>query len=262
MNFSSIRLVAFDLDGTLWLGDALLPGALQSVQSLSARYRIAYHTNNSTRSDAEVADKLRRLGVVADPEAVHTSTTATARHLVEEGLSGICVIGSSGLRRTLENHGLRLVDDASASHVVVGMDVEIDYHRITMALQVLLKGGLFIACNADANFPVEGGHRLPGCGAMVGAIQGAVGRGPDRLIGKPSPCILAQIAAQHGLRPEEILVVGDSLESDIAMARAFGSPAVLFGAVAGDASEAGVVRVADHAGLLAWIEGEIGVGWR
>lgn len=253
MAFGDIRLVAFDIDGTLCLGDSPMAGALATVSTLRSRYRIAYHTNNSAKTDRDVCEKLCRLGFPATLEDVHTSCSATARYLEQAGFSRLFVIGASGLRHELAKRGLQLVDDESADHVVVGMDVEINYKRISVALNILQKGGCFVACNADASFPVEGGRRLPGCGAMVGAVQGAAGRGPDFLVGKPQPHMLAQIATIHGLRPEEILVVGDSLESDIQMAESFGSPAILIAADPDD--NPWEMRVADLGKLLPLLQG-------
>ena len=111
----------------------------------------------------------------------------------------------------------------------MGFDRAFNYNTISEALDVLLCGAKFIACNRDAQFPIENNRFLPGCGAMVGSIEAVIGKKPDREVGKPRPFMLKLVASRMKLDPEEILVVGDSLDSDIAMADRFGSPSLLVG---------------------------------
>ncbi|HNX91849.1 MAG TPA: HAD hydrolase-like protein, partial [Candidatus Omnitrophota bacterium] len=99
--------------------------------------------------------------------------------------------------------------------------------KLSAALNILIKGGKFIACNEDARFPVGDGMYRPGCGAMVGAIAAASGKKPDFVVGKPNTYILSRISGDFCVRNDEIMVVGDSYESDIAMALSCDCHAVL-----------------------------------
>jgi ribonucleotide monophosphatase NagD (HAD superfamily) len=167
------------------------------------------------------------MGVKASAEDIITSAYATA--MLIKKLSGgeipsVFPIGMDGLREELLRAGARVVDSAPCRYLAVGLDKHINYDKICLALDALLDDAVFVACNRDARYPYEGGKLLPGCAAVVGAIQAAIGREPDYYAGKPDTFMLDMLAEMHSLAPEEILVVGDSLESDIAMANAFGSP--------------------------------------
>jgi ribonucleotide monophosphatase NagD (HAD superfamily) len=145
----------------------------------------------------------------------------------ESRIDNLYVIGSDGFRSELEGHGLRIVDNDSAENLVVGLDYDFNYKKIAAALAVLLKGGKFIACNEDASFPVGQNKYMPGCGAMVGTIAASANKRPDFIVGKPHTYILSIIAKEYGVEHDEIVVVGDSYESDIMMALNYDSKAIL-----------------------------------
>ncbi len=223
------KLIAFDLDGTLYLGEQAVPGAIDLVQDIRRRARVVFFTNNSTKTPRQIFEKLCRLQIECAPEEIYTSSFATISYLQEQALNRIFLVGSSDFHEEMTNYGITLVDNESAEHVVVGLDSGFTYQKIAIALSIILRGGRFIACNEDASFPVEGKKVMPGCGAMVGAIAAAVGRRPDFIVGKPHVYMLAKISREHGVQPDELMVVGDSLTSDMAMAREFRSPGVLIG---------------------------------
>ena len=114
------------------------------------------------------------------------------------------------------------------SAVVVGLDPAFSYEKIAMALEAIDNGAKLIVANTDPSYPIENNRRLPGCGAMVGAIVGATGHKPDFHVGKPNVYMLELLCKEHGLSPAEICVVGDSIESDIKMADNFGCKSILF----------------------------------
>jgi ribonucleotide monophosphatase NagD (HAD superfamily) len=140
----------------------------------------------------------------------------------------VLIIGSDRLRDEMSRSGAQPVSDANqpCEFLVVGLDIEFTYPKISASLDALMGGATFIACNRDKRFPIEGNRFLPGCGAMVAAIEAAWGKKPDYEVGKPDTTFLEIIAAETSLQADEILVVGDSLESDIAMSNRFGSPSV------------------------------------
>jgi HAD superfamily hydrolase (TIGR01450 family) len=236
-----IKLLAFDLDGTLYLGEKAISGAVETVASLQDKFRVCFFTNNSTKSNPEITDKLNNLGFSCEARDVYTSSLSTATYLTTQGLDQVYVIGSDGFKKELASHGLTLVDDETAKNLVVGLDLDFSYQKIAVALQILKNGGKFIACNEDANFPVGSEIVKPGCGAMVGAIRSSSQRSPDFIVGKPNPYILSVIATENAVRNDEVVVIGDSPESDIKMALNFGCPSVLF--------DYGGPSSADHEGL-------------
>ncbi|MDD5449036.1 MAG: HAD-IIA family hydrolase [Candidatus Omnitrophica bacterium] len=224
-----IKLFALDLDGTLYMGGDVITGAIELVDYLRKRYKVVFFTNNSSRTKREVSEKLNRLGIKCGLSELYTSSALTAFYLNESGIDNLYVVGSRGLRREIKNSGLRIMDNASARNLVVGLDLDFNYKKIATALSVLLKGGRFIACNEDNFFPVEKNKYMPGCGAMVGAIAASANRRPDFIVGKPNTYILSRISKTFGVKPHEIMVVGDSYESDIVMALNYNSKAILIG---------------------------------
>lgn len=224
-----IKLLAFDLDGTLYIGDRAIPGAVELVRRLRGDHRVVYFTNNSTRTNGEIREKLAGLGFACEQGEVYTSASATAVYLREARLDNIYLIGSPGLRAEIEAQGRQVVGAAAARHLVVGLDPDFNYQKLSQALTVLSGKGKFIACNEDMTFPAGPERRLPGCGPLVAALAAAARRRPDFVVGKPNTYMLDRIAADWRVKPGEIMVVGDSFESDIAMALKYHSPAVLLG---------------------------------
>ena len=222
-----IKLFAFDLDGTLYVGENTVAGAVKLIDYLREKYQVVFFTNNSSKTGTEVHEKLNRLGIKFKLDEVYASSSATALYLNESGIDNLYVIGSDGFRSELESCGLQIVDNDSADNLVVGFDSDFSYKKIATALSVLLKGGKFIACNEDSSFPVGENIFMPACGAMVGAIAASVKKRPDFIVGKPNTYILSKIAKAYGIENHEIILVGDSYESDVMMALNYNSKAIL-----------------------------------
>ncbi|CAB1064785.1 hypothetical protein D1BOALGB6SA_9582 [Olavius sp. associated proteobacterium Delta 1] len=223
----SIKLFALDLDGTLYRGQKKVAGAITLIDYLRDNFQVFFFTNNSTKTAGEIHEKLNSLGIECRLSEVYTSAAAAAMYLNESGLNNLYVIGSDGFRSELEGRGLHIVDNDSADNLVVGFDADFNYTKIATAFSILLKGGKFIACNEDGSYPVGESRYMPGCGAMVGAIAASAAKKPDFIVGKPNTYILSKIAGKHRIKHDEILVVGDSYESDVMMALNFKSKAIL-----------------------------------
>ncbi|MDP3705978.1 MAG: HAD-IIA family hydrolase [Legionellaceae bacterium] len=214
----NIRLCVLDLDGTIYIGNQAVDGAIDLIQFIRKQRKVVFFTNGSASSLSQIHTKLNRLGVVCDPHDIYSSAAATLRYLVESELNNVYVIGSAEFCEDLERGGIHIVTSGDADHVVVGLDVNFSYQKMAIALSVLIKGGKFIACNIDRYFPNGKTTYSPGCGAIVGALSAASNRSPDCIVGKPSTYVLSQIAADYQCCPNEIMVIGDSFESDMAMA--------------------------------------------
>ncbi|MBM3332342.1 HAD-IIA family hydrolase [candidate division WOR-3 bacterium] len=257
-----IKAVALDLDGVVYSGETALPGAVEAIERLRRLgLQVWFVTNNSARPRVSIAAKLRRFGVAASESEVMTSGYAAGlllRRLSPGKSARVVVVGSDELRAMIEAQGFEAASEGPAQFLVVGMDLSFNYDRIRAAMEAILGGAVFVACNRDATYPVEGGRLLPGCGPMVAAIECASGRAADHVVGKPSPALLELVAAAGGLSPGEILVVGDTPESDIAAARHFGSPSVLVGdpaATAANVDSDGSQRPDFAVGSLAGVPG-------
>ncbi|MBI3923482.1 MAG: phosphoglycolate/pyridoxal phosphate family phosphatase [Armatimonadetes bacterium] len=218
MKVSSIRTVLLDMDGVIYLGKRVVPGAVAAIARLRENgLRVCFCSNNSSKSRTDYQEKLRSLGIPSEIEEIVNSARATALYLEETGKlpCRVLVVGGAGLGEELSSVGAEVVVDGvtEADFVIVGFDRQFNYETLTRAFKALEKGAGFIATNRDATLPLEDGQ-YPGGGTMVAAIETAIGR-PPIVIGKPSPYSLLKLLEQVGGSPETAMMVGDRLETDI-----------------------------------------------
>lgn len=215
MRMRGLRALLLDLDGVVYRGDRALPGAVEFFAFLRERgLRFALITNNSTRTPAQFAEKLNRLGIAASAADVLTSSEATADYLAAtaDPCSRVLVVGGYGLRAALRRVGFG-VAARHPDYVVVGLDVKLTYAKLCRASVAIRAGARFIASNADATLPTEEGE-IPGSGAIVAALQVASGVAPT-VIGKPQPLMLEMAMRHLGVGPAETAIVGDRLGTDV-----------------------------------------------
>jgi 4-nitrophenyl phosphatase len=247
----------FDLDGCVWQGERLNPGAAETLATLAARGRgVAYVTNNSRATGADVAAKLRRLGVTPAEPAL-TPLEILGRVIAERyGPSRVLVIGAAELAAVVAAAGHTLVDVASwcrATVVAVGNDFDLTYERLAAASRAAAAGAPLVTPNVDPRLPLEDGDFLPGCGAIVAAVAAAAGVAPV-VVGKPQAPLFRIALERLGVAPHAAAMVGDSVESDVAGGRAAGMRTVLY-APDGAARESAdvVVRSFDELARLAGV---------
>ena len=216
----------FDLDGVLYRGTQPTPRAADTLARLrDSGKRLAFVTNNSSKTPQAVAEHLRSVGIRAEAVEVETSSMVTAALLAERGVTTAFVVGEVGLRDALQERGIELLDGepGQADAVVVGWDRSVDYAKLRTASLLVQRGAAFVATNADASFPAREG-RWPGAGALLAAIETTTGERAE-VIGKPhAPILVAALARAGGGRP---LLVGDRLDTDIAGAAALGWDSML-----------------------------------
>jgi glycerol 3-phosphatase-2 len=214
--------ILLDLDGVLYRWPEPIAGSPEAVERLrAAGKRIAFVTNNSSRTPEQVAERLGSLGIRAEPAEIVTSALATATLLADRGTRSVFVIGEGGLRTALVEAGIDLVDasDGVVDAVVVGFDRTADYTRLKDGAVLVERGASLVASNADPSFPVPGGEAWPGAGALLAAIETTTGRRGE-VVGKPeAPLLLRALDQAGGGRP---LFVGDRLDTDIAGAARLG----------------------------------------
>jgi glycerol 3-phosphatase-2 len=214
--------ILLDLDGVLYRWPEPVDGAADAVRALrDAGKRIVFVTNNSSRTPAQVAERLASVGVDAEPGEVMTSALATATMLAERGVRSAFVVGEEGLLAALADVGIRVVEAAApeVDVVVVGFDRRADYAKLKDASVLVQRGVSLVASNADPSFPAPGGESWPGAGALLAAIETTTGARGE-VVGKPGPPLFERsLASAGGGRP---LVVGDRLDTDIAGASKLG----------------------------------------
>jgi 4-nitrophenyl phosphatase len=242
----TIRGAVVDVDGTLVRGDDPIPGSRAGLAALrDAGARPLFVSNNPTRAPAAYRDRLRDAGIDATAADVVTAGTTTVAYLREHHPDDrLFVVGESGLRTQLSGAGLDLVDDPDAAEVVVAsIDREFTYERLRDALWALSDDDVaFVGTDPDAVIPASE-RPVPGSGAVIGAVAAAAGRDPDAVLGKPSPTARRIVRERLDVPPESCLVVGDRLDTDIALgARAGMTTALVLSGVtdAGDVADADV----------------------
>jgi phosphoglycolate/pyridoxal phosphate phosphatase family enzyme len=219
----------FDLDGTVYLGEALIPGAAETIAALRADgRRVAFLSNKPLYTRADYAAKLTRLGIPTGPDEVVNSSIVLARHLsaLDPG-APVFVIGEPPLIAELRAHGFEVRGDADVRWVVIAFDRTFDYAKLNTALQAVRRhDARLIATNPDRTCPVEGGE-IPDCAGMIAAVEAVTGRKVEAIVGKPSPIILEVALATLGVAAADCVIVGDRIETDIVMGKALGLATVL-----------------------------------
>lgn len=183
---------------------------------------IRFLTNNSSQTRASYLDKLGQLGFNPQPQEIYSSAIGTAKYLRSQGVQSAFIVAEQGLRDTLEEGGIEVVE-SSPQVVVAGICRSLTYDLISQAMTHIRGGARFIATNTDATYPMEGGRLIPGAGAIVSAIQTCSGQEPY-VVGKPNPYMIELILKEAGLNPSETLVVGDRYETDIVSGQRAGCP--------------------------------------
>jgi len=208
-----------DMDGVLYRGAEVLPGVKELLDALALRERpVMLATNNSMSTPEAYGRKLAAMGLDIPASAVITSALATRDYLLRtlpEG-AGIYVIGMPALREQLFEgtpfHPVQYGEEQPAA-VVIGLDLEFTYAKLKAAHEAIQRGALFIATNADSTLPTEAGL-VPGAGSIVAALAAATGQRPI-VIGKPETPMLETAMTRMGAPPEETVMLGDRLDTDI-----------------------------------------------
>jgi phosphoglycolate/pyridoxal phosphate phosphatase family enzyme len=245
-----VPVAIFDMDGVLYRGSILMPGAKETLERLRrAGWQVFFATNNSTATREEYVQRLGRLGLGGDADHIVTSAYATAHYLerLDPQPRDVYVVGANGLREEIRATGIAVREASSlpgieppdgaaadgvdpgamrryltsvdlpppADTVVIGLDLHVTYAKIAEAQRCLLAGARFICSNRDRAYPVEG-RLLPGAGTIVAAVEVATGR-TAICIGKPEPFLFEEVLRRAGER--KAVVVGDSTDYDIVAAQ-------------------------------------------
>lgn len=217
MDLTRTKLFLLDMDGTFYLGDSLLPGALEFLALCRESGRqFAFLTNNSSRSKADYVARLRGFGADVSERDVFTSGDATLLYLAEHGFSKeLLLIGTPSLEAQFRGAGYTVRAEAPQA-VVLGFDTTITYEKLTLLCNAVRAGLPYIATHPDFNCPVADGF-IPDIGAVIAFVKASTGREPDAVIGKPNAYIARAAAQKYGVALADVCMVGDRLYTDIAL---------------------------------------------
>ena len=223
------RLFLLDMDGTLYLDDALFPGTLPFLRRIREKGgRYLFLTNNSSRGADAYVEKLRRLGIKSTPEDFLTSVDALILFLRKGDYQSkaLYAAGTESFRSQLRQAGFTGTADRDEAEVLIcGFDTELTFQKLEDACILLNRGVEFLATNPDWVCPTWYGY-VPDCGSVCEMLFRATGRRP-KVIGKPQPEMALLAMESTGFSPEETVLVGDRLYTDIACAANAGIDSVL-----------------------------------
>jgi len=222
----------FDLDGTIYLGDELLPGVGRLIPKLrELGKRVIFLSNNATRDPEQYAEKLGGMGLETPAsEIVNTVVTMTEWLLRNHPDATVFPISEEPLKRSLGESGIRMSEKADEIDIVIASyDRTFDYRKLQIAFDAIWFYGraMLVTTNPDRYCPYPGGRGEPDAAAIVAAVEACTGTECKVNVGKPDPTMLETVMGVIGLDKEECLVIGDRLYTEIRMARDAGMPSAV-----------------------------------
>ena len=228
-NIKEIKNWLLDMDGTIYLGEKLIPGALDFLRAVKENGgKAIFLTNNSSRAPKDYAEKLARLGIEAEEKDVFTSGDAAAELLEKRfGFGASCfLMGTPSLEKLFSDRGFVLCSEGEkADFVLLGFDKTLTYDKIRVACDYINAGVPFFATHPDFLCPMENGF-IPDTGAMIKMFEAATGVSPE-IAGKPEKAMADAAFSRYGIDPEVTAMVGDRLMTDIAFGNRSDITAVL-----------------------------------
>ncbi|MGM9974245.1 MAG: HAD-IIA family hydrolase [Clostridiaceae bacterium] len=229
-SLNDIKCFLLDMDGTIYLGGKLIPGALEFLDSLKKEEKsFIFLTNNSSKGRGAYIEKLSGLGIEIEKDMVYTSGDATIYYInnIKPG-ARIFLLGTPTLEEDFRRAGFEIIKerDKDIDFVVLGFDTTLTYEKIWIACDYIKAGVSYIATHGDIVCPLEDNKTMPDAGAMIEMIKAATGRTP-KIMGKPEEPIIDAITEKYSLKREEIAMVGDRLYTDIKMGEVAGITSIL-----------------------------------
>src|SRR5574339_15188 len=224
---ADVRCFLLDMDGTFYLGERLIEGALRFIEVICARNRdYLFLTKNSSKDSQQYAEKITRLGLTVSREKIMTSGEATAMHLQREKPGArVYVVGTSALEHEFSQRGFLLTEDAP-DFVVLGFDTSLTYRKLWKLCDLVRAGSPYIATHPDYNCPTESSF-MPDIGATIAFVRASTGREPDLVVGKPNRLFVEKAAEWMALPVSQMCMIGDRLYTDIALGATAGIPTIL-----------------------------------
>jgi HAD superfamily hydrolase (TIGR01457 family) len=224
---SEVRCFLLDMDGTFYLGEQLLKGALEFIELLHQQSRdYLFLTNNSSKDSQQYVEKFARLGLPISRDKIMTSGEATAMHVQRQKPGArVYVVGTEALESEFRERGFLLTDE-SPDFAILGFDTTLTYAKLWKLCDRVRAGVCYIATHPDFNCPTETGF-MPDIGAMIAFVKASTGREPDLIVGKPNSLLVEYAAERTGIPISAMCMIGDRLYTDIALGAAANIPTIL-----------------------------------
>ncbi len=226
-SLSQVRCFLLDMDGTFYLGEQLIEGALKFIEVLHKQgCEYLFLTNNSSKDSQQYAEKITRLGLPMSRGKVLTSGEATAMHIQSQKPGArVYLVGTSALENEFRERGFILTEE-TPDFIILGFDTTLTYAKLWKLCDLVRAGVPYIATHPDYNCPTETGF-MPDIGATIAFVKASAGREPDLIVGKPNRLLAEKAAERMGLPLSSMCMIGDRLYTDIALGATAGIPTIL-----------------------------------
>lgn len=212
------KCFVLDLDGTIYLGDEIIDGAVDFINELNTmNKKVIFLTNNSSKNNNYYKEKLKRFGINVSNNSIFTSGEATTIYLNSRNPgSKVFLIGTNYLKEEFIRSGFKVADkyEDDIDFVVLGFDTTLTYNKLWIACDLIRIGCEFIATHPDINCPLSGGKFMPDAGAIIEFVYASTGNRP-KIIGKPNSEIINCLCEKCKIKKEDMIIVGDRLYTDI-----------------------------------------------
>ena len=211
----NIKCFFLDLDGTIYLGNKILPGTLEFLEEMKKRdIKVLFLTNNSSKSAEFYVEKLKNMGVKSPFLNVFTSGQAAYSYVKDKFPNKKAFLFANKIvSEDMHSKGLQ-IDNEHPDYVLITYDTELDYHKMDRVCYYVRKGLPYIASHPDFNCPTEYGF-APDIGATIAYIEACTGRRPDLIVGKPNATIIDEAVDLVNVPKNRIAMVGDRLYTDV-----------------------------------------------
>lgn len=225
-SFKHKKLVFLDLDGTIYLGERLIPGADAFLSYLRAN-KIAHYflSNNSSKSKLDYVKKLGRMKIPAVKDQIILSTDGAIAYLHENTITQVYAVGTASMREMLRAAGIE-PESPKPECIILGYDTELTYEKLRRAALFMLRGVELIATHCDLVCPTPEGP-VPDAGSMLALFERATDKKPFKIFGKPNPEMIHHVLHTHSASPQDIVLIGDRIYTDMEMARRVGCDFIL-----------------------------------
>lgn len=224
---NNIKCIVFDLDGTIYLGNKLVDSANEIILYCRQKYKnIFFATNNSAITRKNVYNKLINLKIDVTEDEVINVSYLIKNYLQNNNYSNVFCLGTEQLKEEIKSAKINITKH-NPEAIIIGYDKDFNLTKLEEAINAYNTNCSIIIANNERVYPRENGIITPGAGAIVKAFEHTINKQANIIIGKPQTVMLQMIAKKLNILPENILVVGDSIESDIKMADDFGSQSIL-----------------------------------
>jgi len=220
------KVIFLDLDGTVYLGDKLIDGAARFLAYLRQR-NIAHYflSNNSSRSKKDYVTKLLGFGIQAGTDQIILSTDGVIEFLTELRINRVYVVGTQSMKNMFHQAGIN-PESSQPEYVILGYDTELTYTKLREAALFLQNKVELIATHCDLVCPTPNGP-IPDVGSMLALFEKATGKKPIRIFGKPNPEMIAHVLKRHNAKPQDAVMIGDRIYTDMELANQIGCDFIL-----------------------------------